>query len=165
MLMRKTILSVLLVLGLTPLQADDYDYLWLHSPVASGTRSYAIDDLRKITFGGKALQVHLKSQASPVTWAYSNLWKMTFESGIATAVDTPQKTGDLSIITSPLEIRVESPTPLKYVAVYQVQGRRLALFGQGETTASYSLNALPMGIYVVRAENAENVQSIKFVKH
>ena len=163
--MRKTILSVLLVLGLMPLQADEYEYLWLHSPAASGTRSYAIDDLRKITFGNDDLQVHLKSQTSPQSWAYSNLWKMTFEANPATAVMTLQKASDLSIIQTPFDVRVESSTPLKSVVIYNVQGSRLALFGQGETTVSYSLKALPTGIYIIRAENAEDTQTLKFVKH
>ncbi len=163
--MRKTILSVLLVLGLMPLQADGYEYLWLHSPAASDTRSFAIDDLQKITFSNDALQVHLKSQTSPQSWAYSDLWKMTFEANPATAVKSIHKASDLSIIQAPFDVRVESPTPLKSIVIYNVQGSRLALFGQGKTTISYSLKALPTGIYIIRAENAEDTQTLKFVKH
>ena len=163
--MRKTILSVLLVLGLLPMQADENDYLWLHSPLPSATRSYAIDDLRKITFGGDALQIHLKSQSSPIAWAYSNLLKMTFETkAAATAVKSLSNATELSISQSLSEIRVESPTQLKHVVIYNLQGYRLALFGQGSTTASFSLKTIPAGVYIIRAENAEQSQTIKFVK-
>lgn len=164
--MRKSILLLLLTLGLMPLQADEYEYLWLHSPSASTTRSFAFDDLRKITFGSDALQVHLKSQSSPVTWAYANLLKMTFEANpAADAVKSLSNASDLSITHSLSAVHVESPSPLKSVAIYNLQGSRLALFGQGETAISYSLQALPTGVYIVRAENAEHIQSIKFVKH
>lgn len=164
--MRKPILSLLLVLGLVPIQADEYEYLWLHSPKVADTRSYAIDDLRKITFGGDALQVHLNSQSSPISWAYANLLKMTFEADPATAVENPSaENSSLFIIPSLSEIRVESTSPLKSVAIYNLQGSRVAYFGLGKTVVSYSMNALPSGVYVIRAENAEHSQSIKFIKH
>jgi hypothetical protein len=60
---------------------------------------------------------------------------------------------------------VETPSPLKSVAIYNLQGYRYALFGQGGLSASYSLDALPAGVYIVRAENAEHSHTIKFVKH
>lgn len=164
--MRKSILLFLLTLGLMPLQADEYEYLWLHSPAASSTRSFAFNDLRKITFGSDALQVHLKNQSSPVTWAYADLLKMTFEAKpAADDVKSMPKVSELSITHTPSAVHVESPTPLKSVAIYNLQGGRLALFGQGETSISYSLHALPTGVYIVRAENVEHIQSIKFVKH
>lgn len=165
--MRKTILFVLLVLGLVPLQADEYEYLWLHSPVPSEEPCFcAIDDLQKITFGAEAMQVHLKSQSTPIAWAYSDLWKMTFEgTPTATAIESPSEASELSITHSSSEVRVESPSPLKSVAIYNLQGYRYALFGQGGLSALYSLNALPAGVYIVRAENAEHSQTIKFIKH
>ena len=165
--MRKTILSVLLVLGLQTTQAEGYEYLWLYSPTDSDTSSYALDDIRKITFGGDALQVHLNSRPSPVLCAYANLLKLTFE-------DKPDPTAvdNLSAVTSGLSvthtlsgIRAESPSPLKSVAVYNLQGSRVALFGRGMTAVSYSMSALPSGVYVIRAENSEETQSIKFIKH
>lgn len=164
--MRKIILSVLLVLGLGTLQADEYMYLWLHSPATSSTRSYAIDDLRKITFGSDAFQIHLKNQSSPITWTYDNLQKMTFEAKpAATEVKSLTTTSNLMITHSQSAVLVQSPIPLKSVAIYNLQGNLLAFFGQGDTTVSYSLSALPTGIYVVRAENAENSKTMKFVKH
>ena len=75
------------------------------------------------------------------------------------------KASDLAVIQSSSELRVESPTPLKSVAIYNLQGRRLALFGQSETTTTYSLKSLPAGVYIVRAENATQTQATKFVKH
>lgn len=162
--MRKLILPVLLVLGLSPLQADENEFLWVHSPIASGTRSYSLDDLQKITFGEEAMNVYLKSQFAPITWAYPNLLKLTFEASPTTDVKLQQASSGLSIIPSAFVVRVESVSPLKSVAIYNLQGSCLADFGQGETAASYPLNALPAGVYVVRAENAENIQSIKFVK-
>jgi len=164
--MRKTILLLLLAVGLTPLQADEYEYLWLHSPAASGTRSFAISDLRKITFGSDAISVYLHSLTSPVNWAYANLLKITFEAKAApTAVESLSAASDLSITRSMSAVNVESPSPLKSVTIYNLQGSRLALFGQGEKAASYSLTSLPAGIYVIRAENAEHTQTVKFVKH
>ncbi len=165
--MRKTILFIFLVSGLQIAQAEEYDYLWLYGHSTSSTSSYAIDDIHKITFGGNAMQVHLNSRPSPVTCAYANLLKMTFE-------DKPDPTSvenesavvsDLSVTHTFSDIRVESPSPLKSVAVYNIQGSRLALFGQGKTTVSYSLDVLPSGVYVIRAENSEKTRSIKFVKH
>lgn len=162
--MRKHLLSLLFILGLLSMQADEYDYLCLHSPTMSGTCFYSVNDLRKITFGNDVLQVHLMNQSTPVTWAYSNLWKMTFEAEDETSIKSIQKKSGLSIIQTMSEVRVESHSPLKSVAIYNLQGSCLALFGQGETSVSYSPDALPAGIYVVRAENAEDFQTIKFIK-
>lgn len=162
--MRKRFLLLLFVLGLLPLQADEYDYLCLHSPAPSCNCFYSINDLRKITFGNDAMQVYLKNQSVPVTWAYSNLWKMTFEAEDETSIKSIQKKSGLSIIQTMSEVRVESHSPLKSVTIYNLQGSCLALFGQGETSVSYSPDALPAGIYVVRAENAEDFQTIKFIK-
>ena len=164
--MRKSILLLLLVLGLGALQADEYEYLWLHSPITSSTRSYAIDDLRKITFGNEGFQVYLKKQSSPITWAYDNLQKMTFEANpTATEVKNLVTSSNLMITHSQSAVLVKSPIPLKSVAIYNLQGNLLAFFGQGETNVSYSLSALPTGVYVVLAENADHSQTIKFVKH
>ena len=162
--MRKRFLLLLFVLRLMPLQADEYDYLCLHSPKASNTCFYSVNDLQKITFGNDAMKVYLKSQSAPVTWAYSNLWKMTFEAEDETSIKSIQKKSGLSIIQTMSEVRVESHSPLKSVSIYNLQGSCLALFGQGETSVSYSPDALPAGIYVVRAENAEDFQTIKFIK-
>lgn len=162
--MRKHLLLLLFVLRLMPLQADEYDYLCLHSPKASSTYFYSVNDLQKITFGNDAMKVYLKSQSAPVTWAYSNLWKMTFEAEDETSIKNIQKESGLSIIQTMSEIHVESLSPLKSVTIYNLQGSRLACIGQGETTVSYSPDALPAGIYVVRAENAEHSQTFKFIK-
>lgn len=164
--MRKAILSLMFVIGILPLQADEYDYLWLHSSVASATCSYSIDDLRKITFDDDSLQVYLKSQSSSIAWAYADLCKMTFEAEpAATTVKSIPRASDLVITRSLSEIRVESPSPLKFVVIYDLQGSRLAIFGKGETAVSFSLNTLPAGVYVVRAESAAQAQSLKLVKH
>ena len=59
--MRKVLLLltalVLPMVASAPLQADEYEYLWLYSPAPSEPQSYAIADLQKITFGEEALQV------------------------------------------------------------------------------------------------------------
>ena len=163
--MRKTFLSVLLVLGLLPLQAEEYEYLWLYSPMESGTRSYSIEDLWKITFSEEAMNVYFDNQSEPITWPYANLLKMSFEAEPVTAVESLSESSDISIRHSLFEIRVESLSSLKSVAVYNLQGLRFAEFGQGETTVSYPMNALPSGVYVVRAENAEHIKTLKFIKH
>ena len=89
---------------------------------------------------------------------------MTFEAEDETSIQSVQKVTDLSIIQTMYEIRVKSLSPLKSVTIYNLQGSRLAIIGQGETTVSYSPDALPAGIYVVRAENAEHSQTLKFIK-
>ena len=162
--MQKHLLLLLFVLGFLPMQADEYDYLCLHSPTVSGTCFYSVNDLRKITFGNDALQVHLMNQSAPVTWAYSNLWKMTFEAEDETSIKSIQKELGLSITQTMSEVRVESLSPLKSVTIYNLQGSCLALFGQGERSVSYSPDGLPAGIYIVHAENAEDFQTVKFIK-
>ena len=162
--MRKLILPVLLALGLLPLQADEYDYLWVHSPVEADTRSYSIDDLQKITFGEEAMNVYLKNQSQPVSWAYTDWTKLTFENMPTAGVKTPSVSSGLSINPSVFAVRVTSSTPLKSVAIYNMQGSCLAVFGQGEISVSYPVNLLSAGIYIVRAENAKQSKSIKFVK-
>ena len=116
--MRKLILPVLLALGLSPLQADQYDYMWVHSPVEADTWSYSIDDLQKITFGEEAMNVYLKNQSQPVSWAYTDWTKLTFENMPTAGVKTPSVSSGLSITPSVFAVRVTSSTPLKSVAIY-----------------------------------------------
>ena len=165
MLMRKVLLLIVLVLGCLPMQADEYDYLWLHSPDDSSTQSFAVDDLWKITFGSEAMSVWLDGQSSPVWWPYASLWKMTFESEPTTGVeDVAEAESSIVIRCTPGEVRVESASPLKSVSLYSVQGIRIVRFGQGETAVSYPLPSLPQGIYIVRAETDRETRTAKFVK-
>ena len=166
MLMRRKLLMIVLVLGCLSLHADEYDYLWLHSPSASATRSFALSDLRKITFGDEAMSVWLESQSSPVTWSYANFLKMTFESEPTTGVeDVTVDTASGIIIRCTLgEVRVESLEPLHSVCLYNTQGMRLAVFGQGESSVTYPLWPLPSGIYIVKAETDGQTKAVKFVK-
>lgn len=165
MLMRKLLLLFGLMLGWLSLHADEYDYLWLHSPSSSATRSFALDDLQKITFGPESMNVWLESQSSAVVWSYDNLVKMTFESEPTTSVEGVALAESSIIIRhSQDEIRVESQSPLKSAFIYNVQGICIALFGQGETAASYSLRALPPGIYIVRAESDGQAKTVRFIK-
>ena len=166
MLMRRKLLMIVLVLGCLSLHADEYEYLWLHSPSASATRSFALSDLRKITFGDDAMSVWLESQSSPVSWSYANLLKMTFEQEPTTGVEdvTVDTASGIIIRCTSDAVRVESAAPLHSVCLYNTQGMLQARFGQGQTAVAYPLHALPSGIYIVAASDGHHTATRKFVK-
>ena len=157
---------VCLVLGCLSLHADEYDYLWLHSSYPSDTRSFALDDLRKITFGAETMSVWLESQSSPVTWSFDNFLKMTFESEPTTDVEnvTIDAASGIIIRCTLGEVHVESLEPLHSVCLYNTQGMRLAIFGQGEVSDTYPIWSLPSGIYIVKAESERQTKTVKFIK-
>ena len=165
MLMKKNLLLFCLVLGTLSLHADEYDYLWLHGTSASATRSFALDDLRRMTFGEESMGIYLFSQSSPVAWPYANLVKITFEKEATTPIEAPVMDSDITIRCFSAEVRVESSEPLRSVCLYNAQGMLLVRFGQGDTSTSYSLRTLPSGIYIVSATNGTHTETRKFVKH
>lgn len=161
--MRKLLLFIALVSGGISLYADEF--LWVHSPSPSDTRSFALDDLWKITFGQDAMNIYMEGQPEPVTWAYANLLKMTFENEPTASIKTPVLNAGITIRYSLNEIRVESLKPLSSVSMYNMQGMSVAVFGQGMTSASYPVWSLPKGIYIVRATDGTDTVNRKFVKH
>lgn len=162
--MRKLLLLLCLLQGSLSLYADEYDYLWVHSPTPSETRSFPLDGLWKMTFDSDAFNIYLDGQPEPVIWTYANFLKMTFENEATAAIKTPVTNAGITIRNTLNEICVESLKPLSEVALYNTQGMRIAAFGQGMTSASYPVWSLPAGIYIIRATDGTDTVSRKFVK-
>lgn len=162
--MRKLLLLLCLLQGSLSLYADEYDYLWVHSPTPSETRSFALDGLWKMTFGSDAFNIYLDGQPEPVIWTYANFLKMTFENEATAAIKTPVTNAGITIRYALNEIYVESLKPLAVVYLYNMQGMRITAFGQGMTSASYPVWSLPAGIYIIRATDGTDTVSRKFVK-
>lgn len=164
--MRKQICLVILAIGILPLHANSYDYLWVYSSAEASPQSYALDDIQKITFGAEAMNLHLLGQPSTVAVNYGSSVKITFENEAVNVKGVLGMAGiSVNYDATAATLNVKSPVPMKSVYVYNTQGQPVKTFGQTGPSTEISLNSLPSGIYIVRADNGQETKTIKIVKH
>lgn len=164
--MRKHICSVIWAISFLPAFADGYDYLWLQTSSDTSPNSYALDNVQKITFGAETLNLHLLNQSSPLAVDYGSSIKITFENAPTAVKDVAVNSGiSMCYDTNKATVSVESSVPIKVILVYNAHGVCVASFGQSELSAETSLGSLPAGIYIVRADNGQEIKTIKIIKH
>ncbi len=166
--MRKTKRKILLTfLGLICFRSTavaQCDYLCLYSKSQTDSRSWALDEVRKITFSSTDVHIFLWETGTSYALSYENVCKLTFE-------------------TQPLPNGIEemeefSASCMKYDAIQKIlsvngtsKNRRLQLYGYNGVLlrsvplspeeTEYSVENLPVGIYIVRYTDEERMQSLK----
>lgn len=165
--MRKIITLVLLSIAIIA-TADSPKFLTLHAD--GDAKSYAISDIRKITFSkqnANSLEVYLKGESSIDSYSYSTLEKGVFEvesSGVESVI---LDANDLSITynANSDEIQVVSSHDIATVMVYNLNGVAVKMLYPMTTEAVVSLADYASGIYIVKVVTASTSQTQKIVKH
>ncbi len=163
----KVTLSLMLVIGLTGLQAQS-----LHVRQSPGTEtSYPLGDIRKISFSEGNLEItnHFNSTSSYALSALSNL---SFSDIVLSIIDA-EKFGDLSLIAYPnpvshlLTIQLEDAGNTKSsVEILTISGKVLSTHDvTGMQTARLDLSHLPRGIYLCRFRNSSTMKTVKIIKN
>ena len=147
--------------------ADTPKYLTLHAD--GKATSYAISDIRKITFGKQIadnLEVYLKSKNTVDNYSYSTFEKGVFEvepSGVEgvladnDALSRTYKAGSQ-------EITVSSSQEITAIVVCNLNGMVVEMSSPMTTEATVSLADYASGMYVVKAITATATQTQKIIK-
>lgn len=139
--MKKTfMLAVAILMSMTPLAADDYNYLTVTS--TSSEQSISLPTIQKITFSeGNAVVTTTDGQT--YTYPLSELQKMSFTATATAIKNLPSKADGLSYKGHTLSV---SGTGILHI--YNAAGV-LVQMAHVKDGANINLGTLPKGIYVV----------------
>ena len=165
--MRKLITTVLMLFAIVAM-ADTPKYLTLHG--GGKVKSYAISDVRKITFGKQttnALEVHIKGKTAIDNYPYSTFEKGVFEVEPSGVEGVLVDNNNLSITynVASQEIMVSSSQEITAIVVCNLNGVVVEMSSPMTTEATVSLADYASGMYVVKAVTATATQTQKIVKH
>lgn len=164
--MRKLITPILMFVAIAAL-ADTPKYLTLHAD--GKATSYAISDIRKITFGKQIadnLEVYLKSKNTVDNYSYSTFEKGVFEVEPSGVEGVLADNIDLSITYNAglQEIMVSSSQEITAIVVCNLNGVVVEMSSPMTTEATVSLADYASGMYVVKAVTATTTQTQKIIK-
>lgn len=164
--MRKLISPILMFVAIAAL-ADTPKYLTLHAD--GKATSYAISDIRKITFGKQIadnLEVYLKSKNTVDNYSYSTFEKGVFEVELSGVEGVLADNDALSITykAGSQEITVSSSQEITAIVVCNLNGMIVEMSSPMTTEAVVSLADYASGMYVVKAITATEAKTVKIIK-
>jgi hypothetical protein len=164
--MRKLITPILMFVAIAAL-ADTPKYLTLHAD--GKATSYAISDIRKITFGKQIadnLEVYLKSKNTVDNYSYSTFEKGVFEVEPSGVEGVLADSDALSITykAGSQEITVSSSQEITAIVVCNLNGMVVEMSSPMTIKAVVSLADYASGMYVVKAVTATATQTQKIIK-
>lgn len=147
-------------------QSTDNGMLYVYTKTSNDAILYELDDLNKITFSDKGVQ--LWNTSWPTEFPYKNVSVISFKkrnqggtTGISTKTEGEGKitigyNASQSIVTIVSDVLLES------VAVFDLQGRCIVSDKEEKQVFNISLNTSPQGIYIVKAlgKKAETTKRI-----
>lgn len=155
------LMSVIPAIGFAASPADG-DNLYVFTKQSDAPAIYSLDDLDKITFSDTG--INFWNTKWPTEYAYGNFRLITFK-----ASDNPNGIESIAANESDVVIiydhqketlSVESGKLLSGVAVYDVQGRPVAIERGSAYSYQLSLSMVPRGIYVVKLNGSSVSQKI-----
>ena len=166
MIMRKLITPILLLVAIVAM-ADTPKYLTLHG--GGKVKSYAISDVRKITFGKQTannLEVYLKSKTTVDNYPYSTFEKGVFEIEPSGVEGVMADNNDLSVAynSGTQEIMVSSSQEITAIVVCNLNGMVIEMLTPMTTEAVVSLADYASGMYVVKAITTTEAKTVKIIK-
>lgn len=164
--MRKLITPILLLVAIVAM-ADTPKYLTLHG--GGKVKSYAISDVRKITFGKQTannLEVYLKSKTTVDNYPYSTFEKGVFEVEPSGVEGVMADNNDLSVAynSGSQEIMESSSQEITAIVVCNLNGMVVEMLTPMTTEATVSLADYASGMYVVKAITATEAKTVKIIK-
>ena len=169
----KTVLTITLLLlsafsDCLAQSAEDGNMLYVYTKTSDEAAKYQLDDVNKITFGSKGVQ--LWSTSWPTEYPYANVSVLSFKarSNDPSAVrNLTDAEGRISIgyNASNGVVTVVGDMELESVAVYDMHGRVISADKSKKQVYSLSLRNAPLGVYVVKAFGKEKGMTKKIVRH
>ena len=137
------------------------EYLYVYAPNGQ-ENSFAIDNIRKITFTGEAMSV-LQTDGGAVQMPYSDISLLTFVPQIGSGTKEIKTNPGIKVYIADGTLFVESEEELTTISLYNMQGTLLQNTTPRSLTASLSLRNAPVGVYVVRILSRSGVSNYKII--
>ena len=158
--------SLLLLLAGTATQAHTQsEHLRVYT--LGGTKSFALNETRKITFEGQNMNIH-PTDGDAAEVSLSDVLKLTFE-----LMATAPWIGTEEVAVSDSNVRVypngnggltiESVTEIATVNLFDLQGRLLQSIAPRSLSATLNLPYSPSGVYVVQTLTQQGASTHKIV--
>lgn len=165
--MRKNIASLCLLPAIG-LSAATPQFLTVRNSDGS-TPSYAISDIRKVTFGtgeSGSLSIYRKSNSQVAQYPYRSLDCLTFDEEQAGVEEISAAKNELAVSYRPQSqtVEVTAPDIISHVAVYGIGGNMVAVVTPASGNAVIDLSAVVPGVYIVKAVTATASVTEKIVK-
>ena len=153
--------SLLLAAVAVQLQAQVSDCLSVYT--LSGTKSFALDKIQKITFSDSDVNI-VSTMGNAAQISLDDVLKMAFEQ--KDFIDVPQVEVDygVKVYSDGNSLIVESATEISAVSLFDMQGRLLQSLAPGSLSATLDFTASSAGVYVVLVSNKQGTSAHKVVK-
>ena len=144
------------------------DMLYVYTKSSDEAAMYQLDDVNKITFSSKGVQ--LWSTSWPTEYPYANVSVLSFKarsndpSAVRNLYDAEGKIS-IGYNASNSVIIVVGDMVLERVAVYDMQGQKVSVDNGKKQVYSLSLKNAPLGVYVVKAFGKKRGMTKKIVRH
>jgi len=136
--------------------------LYVYAP-GGQEKSFAINNIRKITFSGEAMNV-CQANGDTVQMSYGDINMLMFNpwsiSGNAN-ITIP----DIKVYIVDETLFIESPEELISVILYSMQGNMLKKIMPGSLSANMSLQGVPAGGFLVRILSRSGMNTYKIIHH
>ena len=149
--LRQLIIGLLLMAGST-VMADNYAYLTVEQD--SGSSSYALSDISKITFETQNMVLHL-ANGQEARLPLSGLQKMFF-SGSSTGIATMPTPSQMSMKDGILRVSASKGSS---IAIHDMNGKIvLKATAQADGETEINLSGMVRGVYIVKVgSNAKKI--------
>lgn len=141
--------------------ADD-DNLYVITNQTTASAIYSLDDIDKITFTTKG--INFWNTGWPTEYTYGDFRLIILNSSdVPSGINqTVVGSSDATITYNQLQemVLVRSDKPLSGIAVYDVQGRLVAIADHVANAYELSLSSVPRGIYIVKVNGGAVSQKI-----
>ena len=136
--------------------------LYVYAP-GGQEKSFAINNIRKITFSGEAMNVYQVS-GNAVQMSYTDISKLMFKPwSISNNANITIPGIKIYIVDETLFI--ESPEEMISVILYNMQGYMLKKIMPGSLSANMSLQGMPAGVFLVRILSRSGVNTYKITHY
>jgi hypothetical protein len=140
--------------------AQQREYLYVYAPDATA-QSFALSDIRKITFTEQGLNVQPVTGAATVL-PYSAVSKLSFEPWDV-SIETPAADDGVKVYINSETLFVESATEIAAVNLYNSQGVLVQNIAPLSLSANLSLSGIAPGVYIVQVFNQQGISSHKIL--
>ena len=159
----------LIGIGLASLQAQSMMYV----KDKDGTQSaYTLSSIRTLTFLSGNMKVS-KNDGTSGTYSLSNINNLSFTEPTGVSRISMQQAGEMNLFPNPVidELKISyksSKTGNAQIEIIDLQGkvfyRQTKTSLSGTNLVTFNVAQLPLGIYICRLQNGNNLENVKFIK-
>lgn len=139
------------------------DYLCLYSRNQTDNQSWAINEVRKLTFSSDAINIFLWQETEPYVFDYDSMHKLTFEElPLPSSVQGVElQTMAVKYDASRKSLLISGMNSNGMVLVYTIGGTLSLSSVISMQQTEIPFTTIPKGLYIVKISSGERIKSIK----